>query len=79
MFSHGIGIIFGKEVIRFSNEFDGNVGNFVSDSLRLTVSIVDVLDRLLGISIMGHPMAKGIIDSVVFRKDIMQLFKRLED
>lgn len=79
MFSHGIGIIFGKEVIRFSNEFDGNVGNFVSDSLRLIVSIVDVLDRLLGISIMGHPMAEGIIDSVVFRKDIMQLFKRLED
>ena len=71
MFSHGIWIIFGKEVIRFSNKLDGNVSDFVLDSFRLIVSVIYFLDRLARVCVMGHSMTESIIDSVVFWKDIM--------
>ncbi len=78
-FSHFLWIIPGKVVIRISDELNGYVGDFVFDSLRLKVLVLNFWGLFKRIGVMWHSVTEGIVDTFVFGEDIVELFESFEN
>ena len=64
-FIHLLRIVFGEVVIRFSNELDGGARNSVLKSFGFEMTVVDFLSLCQTISVVRHPVAKGVVESTV--------------